>query len=320
MNGSWAYCVGEDGSAAPVTLDHARAGCGDAPLAWLHLDGQESSCIEWLRSESRLPEQVVDALLAVETRPRATELAGGVIVNFRGVNMQPGADPDDLVSIRVWAEAGRVISVSFRPLMALPDLRRKIEEGRILDPGDFIAVLAAVMTERLEPVVSDLGDSVDTLEEQLGDKNRWAQVATEIGDARRAAIELRRFVAPQKEALIRLITGQLPWLTDDDRTHLREAADHVARMAEELDSIRDRAAVLRDELSDRAAERTNQRSLVLSIMAAIYLPLTFITGLLGMNVAGIPFAEEPWAFTAVVLLNLGFAASLLAWFKFRGWF
>lgn len=320
MDKSWAYCLWEGGRATPIAVEEAHSGCAGSVFSWLHIEGDDEACLAWLRKDSDLPESAVEALLATETRPRAAELAGGAIVNLRGVNSAPNAEPEDLVSIRLWAQEGRVISVNFRPLLALTDMRAKMEEGCILDPGDFIAALARVMTERLEPVISDLGDEVDDLEERLPDRSSWGEISASVGEARRTAIELRRYIAPQREALVRLITGNLGWLTEDDRHHLREAADHVARMAEELDSVRDRAAVLRDELSDMVAERTNQRALVLSITAAIYLPLTFVTGLLGMNVRGIPFAEEPWAFAAVLAFNFAFALVLLLWFKWRHWF
>jgi zinc transporter len=320
MESSWAYCILERGAARRISLEEAEKGCAGAALTWMHIEGTDANCLDWLSSGSGLPEPVVSALLAAETRPRANEMSCGVIVNLRGVNMAPDADPEDLVSIRLWAEANRVISVSYRPLMALADMRAKVEAARILDPGDFIAALAGVLVERLIPVIVQLGDEVDELEEDIGDRGRWREISAAVSEVRRTAIGLKRYIAPQKEAIGRLIASQLPWLTDEDRAHLKEAADHVSRMAEELESVRDRAAVLRDELTDLAAERINQRALILSITAAVYLPLTFITGLLGMNVAGIPFADEPWAFSAVLVGTAVFALALLAWFRYRRWF
>ncbi|NEL27822.1 MAG: zinc transporter ZntB, partial [Xanthomonas perforans] len=81
-----------------------------------------------------------------------------------------------------------------------------------------------------------------------------------------------------------------------DRLHLSAAADRAARMAEEVDSIRERAALIHETLTDLRAEQLDQRSLQIAIVAMVFLPLTFVTGLLGMNVEGIPFAKEPWAF------------------------
>ena len=101
--------------------------------------------------------------------------------------------------------------------------------------------------------------------------------------------------------------------------HLRETGDRITRIAEELDSIRDRAAVLQDQVAGQRQEQLNTRLLVLSLVSAFFLPLTFLTGLLGMNLAGIPFAEEPWSFAAVVSLTAVLGLGLLAFLKWRRW-
>jgi zinc transporter len=109
------------------------------------------------------------------------------------------------------------------------------------------------------------------------------------------------------------------WLADDDRLHIREAADRFARMAEELEAVRERAALLHEQLTDLRAEEIDQRGLLISIVAFIFLPLTFITGLLGMNVKGIPYADEPWAFWGVVGVCILIGVVVLAWFARRHW-
>jgi zinc transporter len=109
------------------------------------------------------------------------------------------------------------------------------------------------------------------------------------------------------------------WLAEDDRLHIREAADRFARMAEELEAVRERAALLHEQLSDMRTEQVDQRSLYISIVAFIFLPLTFITGLLGMNVEGIPYAHRPWAFWGVVGFCVAVGLVVLGWFAARHW-
>jgi len=133
------------------------------------------------------------------------------------------------------------------------------------------------------------------------------------------AIGYRRFVAPQRQALERLAGLMCGWLNEDDRMHLREAADRFARMAEELEAIRERSALLHEQLTDLRAEMLDTRALLLSIVALIFLPLTFITGLLGMNVEGIPYAHEPWAFWGVVGFCVVIAAAITGYFVKARW-
>ena len=96
-------------------------------------------------------------------------------------------------------------------------------------------------------------------------------------------------------------------------------ADRFARMAEELESIRERAAIVHDELTDLRAEELDKRGLVIAIVAFVFLPLTFLTGLLGMNVEGIPYAKEPWAFWGVVGVCLLVGMGVIGYFVWRRW-
>src|SRR3546814_1551580 len=97
------------------------------------------------------------------------------------------------------------------------------------------------------------------------------------------------------------------WLHDDDRLHLAAAADRAARMAEELDSIRERAALMHEALTDLRAEQIDSRSLLISLVALVFLPVTFINGLYGMNVENLPSAKKPWAFDAIFGICNAFA-------------
>jgi zinc transporter len=141
-----------------------------------------------------------------------------------------------------------------------------------------------------------------------------------IASARSDAIIYRRFVAPQREALSQLAELDAPWLEEDDRLHLREAADRFARMAEELEAVRERSALIHEQLTDLRSELVEGRALLLSIVALVFLPLTFLTGLLGMNVEGIPFAHKPWAFAGVCGISVLIAGGVLWWFAAERWF
>ena len=120
--------------------------------------------------------------------------------------------------------------------------------------------------------------------------------AATITEVRSEAICFRRFVAPDRDALHTLPGLDFDWLAEDDRLHIVEAADRFARMAEELEAVRERAALLHEQITDLRAEQIDQRALYISIVAFIFLPLTFITGLFGMNVEGIPYAHTAWSF------------------------
>ena len=279
----------------------AAEGPGDVFL-WAHVHRDEPSALRWLTEHSGLDNHVREALLADDTRPRCTVHGDGAVVILRGVNLHEGAEPEDMISVRFWIEADRVIGVWLRPLYAVADLVDAIERGVApVTPGDLIAKLALRLIDRIEPTVAELHESIDDLEDQLLEEEGGA-LRGRLAEIRRRAIILRRFIGPQRDALTTLAIEDLSWLSERDRSRLREAGDRTTRLLEELEAARERAAVVHDQLLEKRAEQMNRYTLVLSVVAAIFLPLSLLTGLLGINVAGIPGADTPWAFAAVTAL------------------
>lgn len=307
----------EDGKAHKVAVKEALA-CG-AAMVWVHLSTTAEHAQSWLRDEAGLPEYLVEALTAQETRPRCDAFDDGAFVNLRG-RTEEELDPSDmLASVRIWAVKGRVISLTRKHLLATDAVCKEVEQGIVHDPGDVIAAFAGAITADLDPVVADLGDELDDCEQQL-DASQVFQLRRGVTKVRVEAINYRRFLAPQRAALEKLAALPGDWLAQDDRAHLAAAADRAARMAEELEAIRERASLMHEALTDLRAEQLDQRGLVISIAAMVFLPLTFLTGLYGMNVEGLWFAKEPWAFDAIVALCLVIAAGVTGWFVARHWF
>lgn len=268
---------------------------GDGIL-WMHLDYTTTDCEKWLKEESKLGELVVSALTSDDPRPRSAVMKDGLLVVLRGVNMNPGADPEDMVSIRLWVNGNRIVSTRRRKLLSVDTLREAIEQGNgPTTTGDFLVELSSRLVERMAEVVDGIEHKADLLEEQVLTVHSY-QLRPIISELRREAISLRRYLAPQREAVTRLYNERVPWLTDMDRMRLREVADSTMRYIEDLDSARERAIVIQEELMSRISERMDKRMYVLSIVAAIFLPLGFLTGLLGINVGGIPGAEYKGSF------------------------
>jgi zinc transporter len=304
------------GRAAAVTPEQALGIRGD--LVWIHLPQIDDATRRWLHETAALDDYVVDALTAAETRPRCEAFGHGAFLNLRG-RSQAALDGDLLASVRIWAEKGRVFSVTRKPLIAVAAVKEEAQAGQLYDPGDLITTFATAITADLDPDVATLGDQLDDCEENI-DPNHIFDLRRSVSKVRIAAIGYRRFLNPQRAALEKLATLPGDWLGDDDRLHLAAAADRAARMAEELESIRERAALMHETLSDLRAEQIDSRSLVISIVAMVFLPLTFITGLYGMNVANLPYAQEPWAFDAIMGVCAAIAAGVVIYFVRRHWF
>lgn len=294
-----AYRFDGQGGAEAVSWEDLDSPGHGGGFLWVHLHGAAEDTRAFLFDRSGMPAVAAEALLAGESRPRVTPFGDSVVVNLRGVNMNPGADPEDMVSIRIWSDGKRVVSVRRRRLMVLEDIREAIRRGRSpRTPSELLVTLADGMTVRMGDVITDLDEQVDDLEERVvAAQNQDLRLA--LGAIRREAIKLRRFIGPNREAIQRLVTEPVEWMDQTDRLRMREIADRVTRYVEELDTARERAAVIQDELSSRLAERLNNNTYVLSVIAAIFLPLGLLTGLLGINVGGMPGEDTVWAFWVV---------------------
>lgn len=308
-----------DGDVSEIGPGEAAQFAGPG-FVWLHVEGigHQAAPGAAMSLPGYVPAMAANALVASETRPRCDEVDEAALINLRGTAADVMQDSDGLVSIRVWVEGQRVTSVSRHRLAALPKVEAAMRAGRLIDGGDFVAVLAHAISTELDPQVASLGDELDDCEGMLDDGNIYA-LRRKIARIRSQAIVLRRFVAPDRDALGAMAQLEFDWISKDDRLHLREAADRFARMAEELEAVRERAALLHEQLTDLRAEMIDQRSLAIAVTAFIFLPLTFVTGLLGMNVDGIPFATSPWAFWGVVGFCLMIGLAVMGWFAWKQW-
>lgn len=316
MKAAFAYRA-IDGRAEPMDRDAALASTGG--FSWIHLDAIGAAEQAWLAGPAKLDPALVQTLTATESRPRCDVFDHGALINLRGLTEAEVSASDPLASIRIWGARGRVISASYKPLTATIRVRKRLEAGKIIDPGDLIAAFADEITAELDPEVAALGDSLDDCEASL-DPDRVFDLRQSVNRARSRSIGYRRFLFPQRDALAKLAALDAAWLQEDDRIHLAAAADRAARMAEELEAIRERASLIHDALTDLRAEQIDSRALLISVIAMVFLPLTFVTGLYGMNVKGIWFAEEPWAFDAIAIFCVLVSLSVAIWFVRQHWF
>ncbi|MCB9989592.1 MAG: zinc transporter ZntB [Rhodospirillales bacterium] len=290
-------------------------------LAWVHLDARDPAARAWIETEiSYLDKIIVDALLAEETRPRILEFDDGALMILRGVNLNDDADPEDMISIRMWVDAHRIISVQRRNLKTVADIQDRLKNGKgPKDGGELVATLAARLLERMEPIFTELDEKLDNIEEQVMEDPEVSE-RQDIITIRKRAIIFRRYIAPQRDVIAYLRTSEQPWLNQGHKRHLQESLDRIIRYIEDLDAIRERAQIVKDELANALSDRLNRNMYVLSVVAAIFLPLGFLTGLLGINVGGIPGADNPYAFWIFMGLLIALVAGQIALFKKLKWF
>ena len=312
-----AFLVSSDAQAAAINLNDLNAKDGPKDgYRWLHFDLNDPKFEQWaLRT---LPQTAAMALTQSETRPRCYLLDGGLIMNLRGVNLNPGANPDDMVSLRLWVVDGLIISARARRVWAVDDIRQRVEVGKGPPSiASFLAELTYSLTKRIEKVSLELVENTDEFEERSFAMSRG--LSAELAAARQSAIKLRRFVRPQAEAIIELSEGHAWPLDTKSAGILREAANHALRTIEELDATVDRLRAVHDHLELQQSSALGRNSYVLSIVAAIFLPLGFLTGLFGVNIGGMPGTGAELAFWILTTASVVIGIALFLIFKFSKW-
>ena len=313
-----AYKLDGHGGGTALVWDGIHA-AGEG-VVWVHLHREAQESRAWLESASGLDPILCEALLSEESRPRCEPYGNGLLLCLRGVNLNPNADPEDMIALVMWVEPHRVISVRRRKVMAVDAIRQALDRGQgPTTTGEFVTSVAAGLVERMGPVIAALDDRVDALEEAIIE-GQMEGIRFELAGARREAIALRRYIAPQREAMARLTALQAEWLSARNRQRVREVTDRITRYVEDLDAARERAQIAQDELTNRLSEQTNRNMYTLSIVAAIFLPLGLLTGYLGINVGGIPGEKWEWAFIVVGARLIAFAVIELWIFRRLKWF
>lgn len=310
-----------EGGASPIEDEKIAEMLSSDTLTWIHLDANQSNTSSWFSSyAAELDSLIVEALLAEETRPRMLEHEDGVLLILRGVNLNLNAAPEDMVSIRLWIDAKQIISVRLRKLKAVTEIVENLKIGiGPTDAGDFIAELARRLFDRMEPVFSSLEEELDGLEENVMESPD-ACLRLGITQIRKQSIIFHRYISPQKEVISSLRLSKQPWLGDRQRRDLQETLDKIIRYLEDIEIVRERAHIIKDELTNTLSEKINRNLYFFSVIAAIFLPLGFLTGLLGVNVGGLPGANNPAAFVIFSSILVAVVTLQVALFKWLKWF
>lgn len=314
----WALHIDKEVSAITPTLGDSYNSLDSSGFNWFHVqaDANDSeACLHGLGLQT----EIIDALCTAETRPKAIQFGDGMLVYLRGINRNPDADPQDMVSLRLWITKDRVISArrKDRQLLSIQDTKQQLEKGYV--PSSPLDLMLNIITK----IADRISETVDVLDEDLTefealDKSE-KQDRLKLSMVRRQAAAIRRYLAPQRDALDAIYRFNKS-LSQEQAFELRDQTDRMTRYVEDLDLAKERAMVLQDELRNRIAEQQGMRMYVLSLVTAVFLPLSFLSGVFGMNVAGLPGTEEPQAFNYLALSMALLAVALLVTMLWKKWF
>lgn len=280
-------------------------------VLWVHLDRTVPGMDAWLSSKFGVSDPSAEILVSNETSPRAFSEGNALVAVLRGINFNEGADPDDMIALQLWADQNYVVSLRRRHMQSPRQVLADLEQGfGPKSSGELVAELAEKLVLNMSHQIVSMNDRIDVLEE--GDEDLTPDmIMDEIAAIRRTCLAMKRFMSPQFEALQQIQKAAPEWMSEADKRSLRETNERLRRYLDAIDVSKESVIVLQDDLNNRAAQLTNNTMYMLSIVAAVFLPLSFVTGLLGMNVGGMPGVSSTFGFgITIVLLVLIFAVQL----------
>ena len=313
-----AYRFDGKGNVEPIDFEHGPVNGPDKGFVLVAGSLSSPHFKHWL--QEHLDGAAAEGLTATDQHARCTVIDDRALVVLRVLRSR--TDPEELSkqTMSFWLEKNRVIIASKLALTELINVAQwQKSKHAPLSPADLIARMGTRAADRIEPLVEHLGDMLDTIEDGMMSERDEDDARDRLTRLRRSLINVRRLLWPQRDVLNTLEIEDLWFLTARDRARLKEASARSARLGDELQVLAERAALIHEQFLDTRAERLNKTILVLTAATVVAMPMTVVSGLLGMNVAGIPFSQNPEAFWFVVV-GLALLGTAIVWFmRSRKW-
>lgn len=257
---------------------------------WIHLNARDENDLDWIKNHSGIPSAIAEKLTAEHTRPSMMSYDEGCVLFARGVNLNEGFQPDDMVSVRMYIKDNKLITISLRNVFAIRDTINFVRENKSSVNACVVAILNAItrrMNDTLFNIEERLGDLLQDALDEVDKKNDM----NELKVLRRYTINLRRFLKPQSLAMsqLRLYLTTLDKQQAEIMAHIEDTA---LRYVEFLDAAWEQSKLIQEQYEAVHDKRMNRIIFVLTVLSAIFLPLNFIVGMFGANVGGLPFIDN----------------------------
>lgn len=317
----YGYVFSAAGVGRPVNTDEAAQWLANTArpageFVWLHFNGTHSASLSWIRQHGGLPEEFSEAL-GSGSRSTRIELAHDTLVAVINDVVYNFLDDSTIQVASLWLNARRdlLVSLRHRPLRSVDRLRGAVAAGeRFVTPLALFNHLLGDQADVLTGIIRETSDRVDAMEDNFF-ASRTPERA-DLGGLRRDLVRLQRLLAPEPAALFRLLHRSPAWIAEVDAQDLRQSTEEFSVVLRDLSGLQERVKLLQEEVVAHTGERTNRSVFVLTAVTVTALPVNMAAGLLGMNVGGVPFNDNPLGFWIVVGLLI-VVTWLAAWSVFR---
>ena len=295
---------------------------------WLDIEGHDVATIATVAERLALHPLLVEDVVNVGQRPKVEAYGETLFFVVEHFVLEGDDEPlqRDQVSLVVMPTG--VLSVRERRDPLFDPVRRRLEGGRPRirggGPGYLAYALIDVLVDHLFAILQRIGDSIEDIEEPMLTEPSQEQLNTAYR-IKRNVLMLRKSAWPLRDMISTTIRDEDGIFSDETRLYLRDAADHASHAIDIIETYREMLSSLTDLYMSSVSNRMNEVMKVLTIIATIFIPLSFIAGLYGMNFdpevspLNMPELGWYWGYPAALLVMLGVAAGLLAYFRRKGW-
>ncbi len=316
---NFAYHIHHSGDHQSFTLDSLPIRAASEGFYWVDLDPKDPINKDWVVQQVTNDSAVIDILFNNTARPRLEVFDHSLVLSLRGVNLQGKDSPEDMVNIRFLITKQGIISFHSRDMRSVEIMKSYVDKGhKFTSQGKFLFAFLKLLNALIFDETENLNDALSQLEE-VALEGDILQAQEQLADVRRLIIGFQKFLIPQANVLHQLIEDEGDWFKKKDSVHLKNEAEHLSTYVGELEHLRQRAAVLQEEIKSGLSDQINQNIYRLTIVATIMLPLSMFAGLMGANVGGIPFSQNPYGFLIICLLSMGFGAIVYTLLKLLKW-
>jgi magnesium transporter len=293
---------------------------GQWPVVWLNVDGLGD--VETIRKIGEIfgiHPLALEDVVNVHQRPKVEPYEKHLFIVMQ---MLLAGEKVDTEQLGLFLGGNFVLTFQEWPGDCFDPVRDRIRKnhGRLRAAGpDYLAYsLLDAVVDFYFPVLESYGERLETIEQQVVTEPRRETLAG-IHDIKRNLLTMRRAAWPMREALNSLLREDNPFITGDTRTYLRDCYDHSVRIIDILETDRETAFSLLETYLSSLSNRMNEIMKVLTIIATIFIPLTFIVGIYGMNFVNMPELHTRWGYPAIMALMAVIAGGMLLYFRRRGW-
>jgi len=290
---------------------------------WINIDGlHEIGIIEKLGEHFGLHPLVIEDIVNTGQRPKMEDFTDYIFVVLKMLGYDDKKMEVTSEQVSLVLGTNFVISFQEKPGDVFEPIRQRIRsaKGRIRKMGaDYLAyALLDAIVDNYFSILEKLGDRVEGLEEELVSEPGPGTLQT-IHSSKRELLFIRKSVWPLREVISGLQRGESPLISDGAEIYFRDVYDHTIQVIDTVETFRDMVSGMLDTYLSSLSNRMNEVMKVLTIIATIFIPLTFIAGIYGMNFEFMPELKWRWAYPAVWLVMAGVFLAMIMYFKRKKW-